>query len=111
MKIKRQDYAQVTVIEMSGELDKDSAEQLLGMVDNVAIKSSGGIVLDMNGVTFIDSFGLEKLLGAKDRCKEYNCELRMAGLDEICNKIMELTRLNDEFDTYEELSEAVKSFA
>jgi hypothetical protein len=36
--------------------------------------------------------------------------LKLAGLDENCQKIFVVTRLQDQLDTYEELSEAVKSF-
>jgi len=35
----------------------------------------------------------------------------LAGLDENCAKILEVTRLENEFDRYAELAEAVKSFA
>jgi len=65
----------------------------------------------MTNVGFIDSIGLEKLLWARDYCNENNAQLKLAGLDENCSKILELTRLEDEFDRYNELAEAVKSFA
>jgi hypothetical protein len=35
----------------------------------------------------------------------------MAGLDETCRKILEMTRVLDQFDAYDELNQAVKSFA
>jgi hypothetical protein len=35
----------------------------------------------------------------------------LAGLDENCAKILEITRLENEFGRYAELTEAVKSFA
>jgi hypothetical protein len=35
----------------------------------------------------------------------------LAGLDENCAKILEVARLENEFDRYAELAEAVKSFA
>jgi len=59
----------------------------------------------------IDSKGLEQLLWARDYCNENTRELRLAGLDENCLRILEITRLANEFAHYAELSEAVKSFA
>ena len=59
----------------------------------------------------IDSAGLETLLWTRDYCDENNSQLRLAGLDENCSKILEITRLDKEFDSYAELAEAVKSFA
>lgn len=65
----------------------------------------------MTETGFIDSQGLETLLWARDHCIESDCQLRLAGLDENCSKILEVTRLKNEFDTYDELAGAVKSFA
>jgi anti-anti-sigma regulatory factor len=48
---------------------------------------------------------------ARDYCNENKRELRLAGLDENLVKILEITRLESEFDRYAELAEAVKSFA
>lgn len=111
MRIRTQDYNNVTVIEMQGELDADFAEQLQSTISDVITTNKTGIVLDMRGVGFIDSKGLEQLLWARDYCNENKRGIRIAGLDENCAKILEITRLENEFDHYPELSEAVKSFA
>lgn len=111
MRIRTQDYNNVTVIEMQGELDADFAEQLQSTISDVITTNKTGIVLDMRGVGFVDSKGLEQLLWARDYCNENKRGIRIAGLDENCAKILEITRLENEFDHYPELSEAVKSFA
>lgn len=111
MKIKTQDYNDVTVVEMQGELDSEFTESLQRTVTEIIGTRKVGIVLDMSDVGFIDSEGLEKLLWARDYCNENGCQLRLAGLDENCAKILEITRLESEFNCYVELSEAVKSFA
>jgi anti-anti-sigma regulatory factor len=43
--------------------------------------------------------------------REHTRQFKIAGLDENCSKIFEITRLLPQFDTYSELTEAVKSFA
>jgi len=111
MKINIQDYNDVTVAELQGELDGDVAGLFRNSITEVIAKHGSGIVLDMSGVGFIDSQGLEQLLWARDYCNENKCELRLAGLDENCVIILEITRLEKEFDHYAELAEAVKSFA
>jgi anti-sigma B factor antagonist len=111
MKVKTQDYNNVTVVELQGDLDSDVAEQFKNTISDVVSKHKTGLVLDMSGVGFIDSAGLEQLLWATDYCNQNKCELRLAGLDENCAKILEITRLENEFDHYAELAEAVKSFA
>ena len=111
MKINTQDYNDVTVAEVQGELDGDAAELFRATITEIIAKQKTGVVLDMSGVGLIDSRGLEQLLWARDYCNESKCELRLAGLDENCLKIMEITRLDTEFDHYAELAKAVKSFA
>jgi anti-sigma B factor antagonist len=111
MKIKIQDYNDVTVVELQGELDGDAAELFQNTITDIIAKRKAGVVLDMSGVGFIDSRGLEQLLWSRDYCIENTRELRLAGLDENCMRILEITRLGNEFDHYTELAGAVKSFA
>ena len=111
MKINIQDYNKVTVIELQGDLDVDVAELFRNTITDIIAKQKTCIVLDMSGVDFIDSQGLEQLLWSRDYCSENKRELRIAGLDENCRRILEITQLENEFDHYPELSEAVKSFA
>ncbi len=111
MKIKTQDYNEVVLAELQGELDSESVEIFQNTISDIVSKSKKGIVLDMGGVGFIDSQGLERLLWARDYCHENKCQMRLARLEENCSKILEITRLASEFDRYAELAEAVKSFA
>jgi anti-anti-sigma factor len=111
MKVKIQDYNNVTVIELQGELDSDVVELFKNTITDVIAKHRTSIVFDMSGIGFIDSQGLEQLLWARDYCNQNKRGLRLAGLDENCMRIMEITRLENEFDHYAELTEAVKSFA
>jgi anti-anti-sigma factor len=110
MRVKTQDYKDVTVVELQGELDSEFTDVLQNTITEIISAHKVGIVLDMSNVNFIDGQGLEKLLWARDYCNENNCQLRLAGLDENCAKILEVTRLDKEFQRYMELAEAVKSF-
>ena len=111
MKVKIQDYNDVTVIELQGEMDSDVVELFKNTITDVISKRKAGIVIDMSGLGFIDSHGLEQLLWARDYCNQNTRALRLAGLDENCMRILEITRLENEFDHYAELTEAVKSIA
>lgn len=110
MKIRTQDYNDITVVELQGELDEEFIGPFENAISEIVSHRRAGVVLDMSDVGFIDSQGLEHLLWARDYCHENTCQLRLAGLDESCIKILEVTRLLNEFDRYAELSEAVKSF-
>jgi anti-sigma B factor antagonist len=123
MKIQTQKYNDITVIELQGGLDADSVDLVKHTLSSVVsgklegstqeqgsvVSFQSGIVFDMSNVGFIDSLGLEFLLWARDHCNENNCQLRLSGLNEHCAKILEITRLENEFTCYGELAEAVKS--
>ncbi len=110
MRLRTQNYNDVTIVELQGELDGDLTEMLQNAITDIAPKHRVGIVLDLSAVVFIDSQGLELLLWVRDYCHQNKIQLRLAGLDENCTKIFEVTRLESGFDRYAELAEAVKSF-
>jgi anti-anti-sigma factor len=111
MRISTQNYSTVTVIDLQGEIDGDLAEVLKNTVNEIVSNRRTGIVLNMSDVGMIDSQGLELLLWVRDYCRRNKTQLRLAALDETCEKVLEITRLDTEFDRHTELAEAVKSFA
>jgi anti-anti-sigma factor len=110
MKIKTQKYNDVTVIEIEGEFISDNIKAFTDVGKDVIKDGAVGIVLDMTSVVFIDSKCLEQLLWFNEYCHDNTRQLKLAGLDENCKKILEMTRLLRHLDCYAELSEAVKSF-
>jgi anti-anti-sigma factor len=110
MKITHQDYNNVTVVEMHGEFLEEYCKQFQDIMSELIKRQVIGIVIDMSKVPFIDSSGLGMLLWLRDYCHENKSQLKLAGLDDNINKILEITQLDGKLDRYEELSEAVKSF-
>lgn len=111
MKIQTQNYNNVTVAELQGDFTADFSKQFEDTMTGIVCGGATGLVLDMTHIAFIDSLSLEQILWLRDYCSEKSCQLKVAGLDENCSKILCVTRLDRQLDIYEELSEAVKSFA
>lgn len=111
MKIESQKYNDVIVFQLQGDFTAETLKTLENETSNAFVAKVSGIVLDMSKVVFMDSQALEYLVELSEKCREHTRQLKISGLDENCNKILELTRLLPQFDTYVELSEAVKSFA
>jgi len=110
MKISTQNYNNVTVVDLQGEFISEYIKSFRDMITALIDQKVDGIVLDMTSVGFIDSQCLEELLWCRDYCRQNNCQLKLAALEENLAKILEITRLESEFDIYVELSEAIKSF-
>ena len=110
MKIESQKYNDVMVLQLQGEFTGETLKSLETETSNAFASKVSGIVIDMSKVAFIDSQALEYLVDLSEKCRENTRQFKIAGLDETCMKILELTRLLPQFDTYTELTEAVKSF-
>ena len=111
MKIETQEYNEVTVVELQGEFTEEAEKAFQDRTSSIIASGAACVVLDMTNVGFIDGHSLEQILWLKDYCHQNNRQLKLAGLDENCTKILEITRLLAGFDIYSELAEAVKSFA
>lgn len=110
MQVQTQNYNNVTVVQLQGELTQETIKIFQDATSSIIADNICGMVIDMTKVGFIDSLGLEELLRLKEECREHDCQLKLAGLEETCEKILEITRLAPAFDVYEELAGAVKSF-
>jgi anti-anti-sigma factor len=110
MKIEKQKYNQIVVLQLQGEFTHESIKSFEDAISSTMADEFDGIVLDMSKVILLDSASLEALVNLNENCRERAQQLKLAGLDETCRKILEITRLLPQFDAYAELTEAVKSF-
>jgi anti-sigma B factor antagonist len=61
VRLTTEDIDGVTVVRVEGELDKLAIDQTRSALDRLV--SQGRLVVDLDGVTFIDSAGLHSLFG------------------------------------------------
>ena len=81
------------VIAVSGEVDVATAPQLRESLQRVIAHGASTVVLDLLGVTFLDSTALGVVIGAHKRCREVGGELRVVVADPRLVKIFEITGL------------------
>jgi len=110
MKIESQKQNGIVILQLQGEFTVESLKSFEEAVSNALVAGTEGLVLDMTRVILLDSASLEQLVELSERCREQTRQLKLAGLDENCRKILEITRLLPQLDTYSELAEAAKSF-
>ena len=65
-------------------------------------------MIDFEGSRFISSEGLEALLAVRRRCEERRGQVRLAGLDDNCRKILQITRLDHRFECHPDVTTALK---
>ena len=110
MKVNVESFGQATVLGLKGELNSDALEALRRTIEGrLADESVRDLVLDLAEVPFVDSACLEYLLDLQDQLSERLGQVKLARPDENVRKIFEITRLEDAFEQFEDVSEAVKT--
>ncbi|HXU47063.1 MAG TPA: STAS domain-containing protein [Thermoanaerobaculia bacterium] len=101
----------VTILDLQGKMTLGSGETALrsGLQDALA----GGatkIVINLKGVTTIDSTGVGELVGTYTTVTNRGAKLKLAVLPPKLQDILTITQLITVFDVYETEDEAVRSF-
>jgi anti-sigma B factor antagonist len=94
------------VIAVRGEIDVATAPQLRECLHGVVARGESTIVLDLLGVTFLDSTALGVLVGALKRCRESGGDLHVVVADPRIMKIFEITGLTNVFTIADSLQAA-----
>ena len=111
MDIRTHTIERVTVVELTGRFSVASAPQVIDLLQQTANGSSAQIVVDLGGVSFIDSSGLSALVLGMKRCRERGGDLRLCRLQTPVRMIFELTRLHQAFEIHGDEGAAVRAFA
>jgi anti-anti-sigma factor len=110
MPLKVEDYSNVCVILLDGDLAADMSKTVRAAVDErVDQRRIVDFVIDFEKADFIDSEGLETLLWLKRRCEDLFGQCKLVNLDENCRKILEITRLEHRFECHGDLAGALKT--
>lgn len=96
----------LAVVTVGGEVDLDTASQLGDHALDAVRDVSPHVLLDLTGVTFMDSTGLKVLLSVQRRAELAGGSFGVAGPSRAVRKILALTGLDQTFDIYETVDEA-----
>lgn len=110
MPIKCDEYDHVCVIAVNGEFTGADTEQVRKAVDErLASRRAVDFVIDFEHCRFLSSEGLEALLAVRRRCEERRGQVKLAGLDANCRKILQITRLDRRFECHQDLPTALRA--
>lgn len=104
--IEEKSTGALPVVAVTGEIDVATAPQLRECLHRVIADGGSTIVLDILGVTFLDSTALGVLVGALKRCRELGGDLHVVVADPRIVKIFEITGLTNVFTITDTLQAA-----
>jgi anti-sigma B factor antagonist len=104
--------ADVTILDLKGKLRVGgNALALHRSIRSLVLEKKTLIVLNLAGVSFIDSCGLGELVASQVSVENKGGEIKLVGLTDQLRELLRATRLLAVFDTYANEVEAIQSFA
>ena len=101
----------VEVISLQGKITIGAGDsQLREVITNAMNTGKNNLLLDMSGVTTIDSSGIGELVGSYTTVTNRGGKLKLLHLPAKLNELLHVTQLITVFEVYENEQEAVKSF-
>lgn len=107
MKLPTEIFGEIIVAHTPEELGGDASDVLERCLTTL---ERSKVIVDLNGTETIESAGLEALLNAQEALQALGGDLKIATTVEANRKILEITRLDQQFEVFDSVIDAVRSF-
>lgn len=110
--ITRRTIADVVILQLEGRLVFDEAgyQLLCEQVADLVARGEGWILLDLRGVTHMDSGGVGALAAVSLHVVKRNGALKLLAPSERVLRVLHITHLDSVFEIFAEESDAIRSF-
>ncbi|MFD3648469.1 STAS domain-containing protein [Streptomyces cyaneofuscatus] len=85
------------VLTVTGELDHHTSPLLRGALDEIALATGTGLVIDVSGMTYCDSTGITLLVSAYQRAQAADARLSLAGSSPDLLRVFRIVGLDQVF--------------
>jgi anti-anti-sigma factor len=110
LSVEAQIYGDVVIVHCEGRIVyRDEAAALSRVVGELLHKGTK-LVLDLSGVSSMDSAGIGELALLETWAQQRNAELKCAGATTVVRTLLDLTNLDSVLDVYDCVDEALESF-
>ncbi len=112
MQLEQRIVGQVTVVKVTGDitLNKGGDVLLKDKVQSLIQQGQKDILLDLSGVSYVDSAGLGELVQAYATTKNRGGALKLLSVTKRLKDLLVVTKLLTVFDTFESEADAIASF-
>ena len=112
MQLEQRIVGQVAVVKVTGDitLNKGGDVLLKDKVQSLIQQGQKNILLDLSGVSYVDSAGLGELVQAYATTKNRGGALKLLSVTKRLKDLLVVTKLLTVFDTFEAEADALASF-
>jgi len=109
LKVETRQSDGVTMVSCQGRIVL--GEESAGMRETLkrALTSSRQLVLDLSGVSYIDSSGLGTLVGVYSSARAGGADIKLAGLNQRLRDLLQITKLVTVFEVYDSVQQATEA--
>ena len=112
LEIKERRAGDVTVLLLTGQVVLDDGDLAIRQrIHDLLDEGRRQIVLDLGGVTYIDSSGVGMIAGKLKTVRERGGDMKLLNLTSKGQRLFGMMKLLMAFETFEDEAAAVKSFA
>ncbi|HYX23985.1 MAG TPA: STAS domain-containing protein [Thermoanaerobaculia bacterium] len=111
MDVSKRQAGDVTILDLKGKITIGSGDvQLRNAVQEVMNSGATKVLINMAGVSTIDSSGIGELVSAYTTATNRGAKLKLANLPAKVTDILTITQLITVFDVYDSEDAGIKSF-
>ena len=112
MQLEQRIIGQVAVVKVTGDitLNKGGDVLLKDKVQSLIQQGQKNILLDLSGVSYVDSAGLGELVQAYATTKNRGGALKLLSVTKRLKDLLVVTKLLTVFDTYDTEADGIASF-
>jgi anti-sigma B factor antagonist len=112
LSIVKQHVNDVVVLTLTGELRlEDGDDRFRRCLQDLVAGGANRIVLDLGGVTSIDSSGVGQMVAKLKRVRESGGDIRLVHLTSRSERVLAVMKIMSIFDRYDDVDAAVRSFS
>ncbi len=97
------------ILDVEGEIDVYTAPQFKEAVNKVIADGQKHLIINMAGITYMDSSGFGTLLSATKKLRPQGGTVNLVQCNRAIDRILKITRLNTVFATYDSVDEAISA--
>jgi anti-anti-sigma factor len=107
--LKITEYERHVVVRAHGSLETDAAERVRAIMISCLNKGDTQLVLDMQGVPYINSDGLRMLQDVQRRAETQAASLSLANANDNVLRTLNMTQLDKQLPVYTSVEEALNN--
>ena len=109
--VKERQAGDVTILDMTGEVRiGEGSISLRDSIRNLADQGKKKVLLNLAGVKYMDSTGVGELIANYTTISRQGGQLKLLNLTDRIQNLLVITKLLTVFDSFENETEALKSF-